>query len=139
VEKVTGIGGVFFRAKDPQGLAEWYDTHLGVRPTPADYDSPPWKQESGPTAFAPFPADTDYFGNAAKSWMVNFRVRDLDSMASRLRSAGITVKVDPRQYPNGRFARLKDPGGNPIELWQPDGRDAPRSAGKAARRTRSGP
>jgi len=139
MEKVAGIGGVFFRAKDPQGLVKWYDRHLGVRPVPADYDSPGWKQEAGPTAFAPFPADTDYFGDAGKAWMINFRVDDLDAMVGQLRSAGITADIDPKAYPNGRFARLKDPEGNPIELWQPEGRDAPRPARKAPRRRRPGP
>ena len=76
--------------------------------------------------FEPFPAGTGYFGDAAKSWMLNFRVPDLDRMAAQLRSAGIRVRVDPKRYPNGRFARLKDPEGNPMELWQPAGRDAPR-------------
>jgi predicted enzyme related to lactoylglutathione lyase len=59
-------------------------------------------------------------------WMVNFRVRDLDAMVAQLWAAGIAIEVDAQQYPNGRFARLHDPEGNPVELWQPAGRDAPR-------------
>ena len=78
-----------------------------------------WQQEAGPTVFAPFKETTSYFGDASKVWMVNFRVRDLDKMAAQLQAAGIAVKVDPQTYPNGRFARLNDPEGNPIELWQP--------------------
>jgi glyoxylase I family protein len=124
VEKVSGIGGLFFRAKDPKGLAEWYRAHLGINLVPTDYDSSPWQQEAGPTAFAPFAADTKYFGDPAKQWMINFRVRDLDAMAAQLRAAGITVDIDQEKYPNGRFARIHDLEGNPIELWQPAAKDA---------------
>lgn len=119
-EKVTGIGGLFFRAHDPDALAKWYDEHLGVLPVPTSYGGPVWQQEAGPTAFAPFPETTGYFGDASKMWMVNFRVGNLDKMVEQLRASGIAVKVDPQKYPNGRFARLKDPEGNHIELWQPE-------------------
>jgi glyoxylase I family protein len=117
-ERVLGIGGVFFRSRDPETLAEWYEKHLGVAKTPKSYDETPWAQQAGPTVFAPFPANTDYFGKADRQWMLNFRVRDLDAMVRQLRDAGIKVDVDPKEYPNGRFARLHDPEGNPIELWQ---------------------
>jgi glyoxylase I family protein len=126
MEKVNGIGGLFFRAKDPKGLAEWYRAHLGVDVVPTNYDDPPWQQEAGPTAYAPFAADTQYFGDPAKQWMINFRVRDLDAMAAQLRAASIAIEIDPEKYPNGRFARLHDPEGNPIELWQPEARKAPK-------------
>ena len=119
MEKVNGIGGLFFRAKEPAALARWYQENLGVELVPADYGQEPWQQEAGPTVFAPFPADTDYFGNAEKQWMLNFRVRDLDAMVAQLRAAGVEVAVDPEVYPNGRFARLHDPEGNPVELWEP--------------------
>jgi predicted enzyme related to lactoylglutathione lyase len=69
--------------------------------------------------FQPFPANTTYFGSADRSFMLNFRVKNLDAMVAQLRRAGITVDVDPKTYPNGRFARLSDPEGNPIQLWQP--------------------
>ncbi len=117
--KVTGIGGLFFRADDPAALAAWYHEHLGVRPVPADYDSEPWRQEAGPTVFAPFPRDSAYFGDPARQWMLNLRVEDLDGLAAALRAAGIAVEVDPASHPNGRFARLADPEGNPVELWEP--------------------
>jgi predicted enzyme related to lactoylglutathione lyase len=117
-EKVTGIGGLFFRAKDPDGLGRWYQQHLGIALTPTNYEDPVWQQEAGPTVFSPFPETTDYFGDSSKVWMINFRVRDLDKMAAQLRAAGIEVKIDPQTYPNGRFAHLSDPEGNPIELWQ---------------------
>jgi predicted enzyme related to lactoylglutathione lyase len=117
--KVTGIGGFFFRARDPAALGQWYKQHLGIDPVPADYTQKPWTQEAGPTAFAPFPRDTDYFGQPSQSWMINFRVADLDAIVTQLRVAGIQVTVDAVMYPNGRFARLHDPEGNPIELWEP--------------------
>ena len=118
-ERVVGIGGLFFRAGDPAALAEWYEIHLGIDPVPTDYDHEPWQQEAGPTVFAPFHSQTEYFGDPAQSWMINFRVDDLEAMVAQLRSAGITVDVDPEVYPNGRFARLNDPEGNPIQLWEP--------------------
>ena len=119
MEKVTGIGGLFFRAHDPKALGLWYQQHLGISLTPTGLQDSVWQQEAGPTVFAPFKETSTYFGDPQKVWMVNFRVRDLDKMAAQLQTAGITVKIDPQSYPNGRFARLQDPEGNPIELWQP--------------------
>jgi predicted enzyme related to lactoylglutathione lyase len=120
MEKVDGIGGLFFRAKDPKSLAKWYQDNLGVTLTPETYEATDqgWLQEAGPTVFQPFPEDTDYFGNREKTWMVNFRVRNLDAMVKQLQAAGVEVVVLPEQYPNGRFAHLNDPEGNPIELWE---------------------
>ena len=122
MESVTGIGGVFFRARDPASLSLWYQKHLGITLTPSNYDEPPWWQDAGPTVFGPFPETTAYFGEAKQVWMINFRVRNLDLMVAQLKAAEIAVKVDPELYPNGRFARLHDPEGNPIELWEPGGR-----------------
>ena len=119
MHRVIGIGGLFFRANNPVALAEWYKQNLGVDLAPSDYGQKPWSQEAGATVFAPFPADSDYFGDATKHWMINFRVRDIDGIVKQLRAAGITVSVDPKVYPNGRFARLHDLEGNPIELWEP--------------------
>ena len=119
MQRVTGIGGLFFRAKNPAATAQWYKEHLGVDLVPADYSQKPWWQEAGPTVFAPFPHDSEYFGDSGKHWMVNFRVKDLDAMVRQLRVAGIDVAIDPEKYPNGRFARLRDLEGNPIELWEP--------------------
>jgi glyoxylase I family protein len=119
MERVTGIGGVFFRARDPQALKEWYQQHFGAFQGRAGHEDEPWWQEEGPTVFEPFPVDTDYFGRQEQMWMLNLRVRDLDAMVAQLRADGIAVEVDPENYPYGRFARTHDPEGNPIELWQP--------------------
>jgi len=118
-ERVTGIGGVFFRALDPKALAQWYQDHLGIFVTPQSANDPVWQQQAGPTSFTPFGEKSSYFGDPTKQWMINFRVGDLAKMAAQLEAAGIAVKVDPTAYPYGRFARLHDPEGNPIELWQP--------------------
>ena len=119
MEKVAGIGGLFFRAHDPKALANWYLQHLGIDLTPTGEGGTVWQQEAGPTSFTPFPETTKYFGDPNKAWMINFRVHDLDKMVAQLRTAGIEVK-DPESYPGiGRFTRLHDPEGNPIELWQP--------------------
>jgi len=111
--KALGIGGVFFRARDPKALADWYSLHLGV--------SNFWNQEAGLTIFAPFEAQTDYFP-ADRQWMINFRVDDLDALTGQLRAAGIAVETRPQEWDTpetGRFARIQDPEGNQIELWQP--------------------
>jgi glyoxylase I family protein len=123
MEKVTGIGGFFFRAQDPKALALWYQQHLGILTIPTSDGETAWQQEAGSTAFTPFPETSKYFGDAQKVWMLNFRVRDLDKMAAQLQAAGIEVKIDPQSYPYGRFARVHDPEGNPIELWQPKAPD----------------
>lgn len=119
MEKVKGIGGMFFRAKKPSELAAWYEKHLGINPVPTSYDQSPWSQESGPTVFAPFELDADYFGDSSRHWMINFRVDNLDNMVKQLQDAGIEVTLKEDEFPNGRFARLSDPEGNPVELWEP--------------------
>jgi glyoxylase I family protein len=120
-ERVLGIGGFFFRSRDPQQLAQWYHLHLGIDPVPTAADQHGWEQAAGSTAFSPFPQDTKYFGSQQQAWMLNFRVRSLDAMVAQLRAANIEVQVDPEKYPYGRFGRLHDPEGNPIELWEPAG------------------
>jgi glyoxylase I family protein len=110
---VSGIGGLFFRADDPKALIDWYQTHFGINP----FD---WQQAAGPTVFMPFSRDTDYFP-AGKQWMVNFRVTALDPLLARLRAAGIAAvtKAEWDTPETGRFARIADPEGNQIELWEP--------------------
>ena len=124
MERVTGMGGVFFRADDPEALADWYATHLGVDPVPTEYGLRSWWQQAGPTVFAPMPADSPHVREPGHGWAVNFRVVDLAAMVAQLRQAGVEVEVDPETYPNGTFADLHDPEGNPVQLWQPAGVDA---------------
>lgn len=116
MEKVTGIGGFFFRARDPEALAAWYETNLGITRVGAGL---PWQQEAGFTVFSPFPADTDYFGRMDQQTMLNFRVSDLDAMLDQLRAAGGPVEDEVTEESYGRFGYATDPEGNRFELWQP--------------------
>ena len=116
--KVTGIGGVFFRSKAPEVLGEWYKKHFGVFAMDEKYE--PWKQQAGPTVFMPFPADTDYFGNKSQQFMLNFRVEGLDDLIKQLTKDDVKIIKDIElQEGVGRFARVEDPEGNQIELWEP--------------------
>ena len=123
---VQGMGGLFFRAKDPEGLAAWYKEHLGVGGgCVADgVDGEPnewvWSHAGGPMVFQPFKADTDYFA-ADKAFMINFRVTGLDALLEEMRIGGIEVITKPEWNDPmiGRFARIHDPEGNAIELWEP--------------------
>jgi glyoxylase I family protein len=112
----VGIGGVFFRANDPGALQAWYATHLGV----VLDDGYQWMQQAGPTVFMPFPRDTDHFP-ADRQWMINFRVTELDKLLAALRDAGIGVTTNAEwdTPETGKFARIHDPEGNPVELWEP--------------------
>ncbi|APX12583.1 VOC family protein [Tateyamaria omphalii] len=118
MECVTGFGGFFFRSENPEGLASWYRDMLGINLVPTAADQTPWMAQGGPTVFAPFAADTDYFA-ADKAFMLNFRVEHLDKMAAQLEDAGVTVKMVGDMPGIGRFAHLTDPEGTPIELWEP--------------------
>ena len=111
--RVTGIGGLFFRARDPNALAAWYRTHFAI----VESGGMPWQTEAGGTVFAPFAADSDYF-RKDRPFMVNFRVEGFDALVARLTASGIAVKVLAGES-YGRFAHLEDPEGNPIELWEP--------------------
>lgn len=113
---VTGIGGIFFRAQDPETLTEWYRTHFGFGGGDGF-----WRQSEGNTVFAPFRADTSYFP-FDRQFMLNFRVDDLDEMIAKLAAAGIEAETRPDEWDDpgiGRFARVHDPEGNAIELWEP--------------------
>lgn len=124
---VLGIGGLFFRAEDPDALTLWYRTHLnvgaGCSAESGHVDEWTWSAQGGPTVFAPFKKSTDYFA-ADKQWMLNLRVSDLDDLLAKLRQAGIDVITDPSwdAPETGRFARIHDPEGNAIELWEPPAR-----------------
>lgn len=123
---VLGIGGLFFRSRDPQALTNWYREYLNVGAgcsaddSGAVSDEWSWMAQGGPVVFTPFPSGSDYFP-ADKAYMLNFRVSNLAQLIDRLESAGISVETrDNWNDPNiGRFARIQDPEGNPIELWEP--------------------
>jgi predicted enzyme related to lactoylglutathione lyase len=120
MERVEGIGGFFFIAADPEGLSRWYADQLGVTAPPLAYDAEVWTQQAGPTVFAPFSAEgAEASPVGSNGWGLNFRVRDLDAMVSQLRANGIDVEVDTELYPIGRFAQLRDPEGNSVQLWEP--------------------
>lgn len=122
--KITGVGGVFFKASDPAALQRWYVDHLGLEPDQDGYVVLSWGHESdvaaGTTVWAPFAADSDYFGPVVNRWMVNYRVDDLDALLAQLRSAGVRVEDKTIEDANGRFGWCWDPEGNKIELWQPN-------------------
>ena len=118
-ESVAGIGGVFFRARNPDGLARWYADHLGID-LAGDFSGTSFFAEAGDeTVWALFRADTTYFGNRRNRLMVNYRVRNLDAMLAQLREAGVDVDDRVEELENGRFGWATDPEGNRIELWEP--------------------
>lgn len=122
MKRVTGIGGIFFKSKDPKALGEWYKTHLGL--DVADWGGAAFRwggadSPSGTTIWSPFKADTSYFAPSEASFMINYRVEDLHALLAVLRAEGCNVvdKVDESEY--GKFGWVIDPDGNKIELWQP--------------------
>lgn len=124
MKRVTGIGGIFFKAKDPKALAEWYRVHLGVPVetwggTAFRWASPDNPSGTGTTAWNPFAADTDYFEPGQAPFMVNYRVADLHALLAALRSEGCNVvdKIDESEF--GKFGWVIDPEGNKAELWEP--------------------
>jgi predicted enzyme related to lactoylglutathione lyase len=121
MEKVTGIGGVFFRSRDPEALAFWYEEHLGVpREAGQAYAIFP---ESRNAVWSPFKHDTDYWPED-KQGMVNYTVRDLDAMCAQLRDAGVEVDEATHEIDGiGRFGWAIDPEGNRFELWEPAATD----------------
>jgi predicted enzyme related to lactoylglutathione lyase len=118
---ITGIGGAFFKARDVKALSAWYREHLGVPIGDEGYANFEWAADrpDGSTAFAIFPADTDYFSPGDAPFMLNFRVDDLDAVLSRLRDLGDPVDDNTMDEGYGRFGWVVDPEGNRIELWEP--------------------
>ena len=131
MERVLGIGGYFMRAADPAALGAWYRECLGLD---ADEHSL-WHQEAGPTVFATFESETDYFGSRAQQTMLNFRVRDLDAMLAQLRAKGADVAEETQDMEGvGRFGWVTDPEGNRSSGSPPD-----RAFATSARRARAAP
>lgn len=120
--KVVGIGGLFIRSADPAALAAWYRDHLGIAATESGQPTPEgewvWMQEAGPTVFAAFKADSDYFA-ADRQTMLNLRVEALDALLDRLTAAGVVISHRESMEGVGNFARIHDCDGNPLELWEP--------------------
>jgi glyoxylase I family protein len=116
--RVTGIGGIFFRSSSGSELAKWYERHFGI---PAVGGSDLWRQEEGPTVFAPFKMDSAYFGRMEQQFMINFRVHDLPAFLEELKSAGVKSEGEMVEESYGRFAWVYDPEDNKIELWEPAG------------------
>lgn len=120
--RVTGIGGVFFKSKDPDRLREWYRKHLGIDAQSWGY-SFKWSEDprhsDGSTAWSIFPADTKYFEPGTSPFMINFRVADLHELLKQLRAEGVDVdsKTDDSEF--GKFGWVMDPDGNRVELWEP--------------------
>ena len=122
MERVTGIGGIFFKASDPEGLKDWYVKNLGMPVDEHGFVTFTTKDDPGPsTIWATFAQDTTHFEPSKASFMLNFRVKDLRAMLAQLRAAGATVDEKVMEESFGKFGWAMDPEGNRIELWEPAG------------------
>jgi predicted enzyme related to lactoylglutathione lyase len=125
-KRVTGIGGVFFKANDPKKLTEWYGRHLGLHTAEWGGATFQWRELDAPssaapatTAWSPFSSDTKYFQPADKTFMINYRVENLEELLAVLRQEGVQIVGNMETHPYGKFGWIMDPDGNKIELWQP--------------------
>jgi predicted enzyme related to lactoylglutathione lyase len=123
MKRVTGIGGVFFKCKDPDSIKTWYKTHLGLDTNEwgATFK---WRQEADPTQkgstqWSPFPDKTNYFEPSTKEFMINYRVENLDALVEELRKEGVTILDQIETFEYGKFIHILDVEGNKIELWEP--------------------
>ena len=123
MKKVTGIGGVFFKCKDPKKVNEWYKTHLGmdVGPYGANFE---WRdaedpKKKGSTAWNTFAENTKYFEPSTKDFMINYRVDDLEGLVEELKKEGVTIVDKIETYDYGKFVHIVDVEGNKVELWEP--------------------
>lgn len=125
MKKVTGIGGVFFKCKDPKQMNLWYNTHLGL--DAGQYGASfEWREESDPTKkgvtqWSTFADDTKYFEPSTKDFMINYRVEDLEGLVEQLKKEGVTVVDSIEASDYGKFVHILDPEGNKVELWEPNG------------------
>lgn len=123
MKKVTGIGGIFFKCKDPKKMKEWYNTHLGLNA--GDYGATfEWREASdstknGSTSWNPFGETTKYFEPSTKDFMINYRVADLEALVEQLKKEGVTVVDKIETYDYGKFVHIMDMEGNKIQLWEP--------------------
>ena len=118
MEKVTGIGGFFFKSKNPDQLNQWYEENLGLKQSPPDQLSGGWWTNAVPSIFYAEPEESDFAGTN-QCWYINFTVNDLEAMMKQLRENGIEVKLKHGASKFGKFAHLYDPEGNLIEIWEP--------------------
>jgi predicted enzyme related to lactoylglutathione lyase len=122
-KRVTGLGGVFFKAHDPEAIKSWYEKHLHINSGEHGAvfqwrnSDPPHKE--GITAWSPFPADTDYYQPSKKDFMFNYRVENLEELLDTLREEGVEIVGEIESYPYGKFGWIMDPEGNKVELWEP--------------------
>ena len=123
MKRITGIGGLFFKCKDPDKTKDWYKKHLDLPMNEwgATFD---WRDKDEPekicyTAWSPFPADTPYFGPSKKDFMFNYRVENLEELLKILAEEGVEVVGEIEKYEYGKFGWIMDPEGNKIELWEP--------------------
>lgn len=123
MKRVTGIGGIFFKCKDPKKMNEWYKTHLGLNTSPYGAKVE-WQQDTdsskkGYTLWTPFPDNTKYFGPSSQEFMINFRVADLVALVAELKKEGVTVLDEIEASDYGKFVHIQDVEGNKVELWEP--------------------
>ena len=123
MKKVTGIGGIFFKCKEPGKMRDWYKTHLGLNTT--DYGANfEWREEfdstkKGSTAWSPFSDTSTYFAPSSKDFMINYRVDNLELLVEELRKEGVTIVDKIETYSYGKFVHILDMEGNKVELWEP--------------------
>jgi predicted enzyme related to lactoylglutathione lyase len=123
MKKVTGIGGIFFKCKDPKKMKEWYHTHLGLNTN--DYGATfEWREDEDPnhkgsTTWSPFSENTKYFEPSTKDHMINYRVADLEALVVQLKAEGVTIVDSIESYDYGKFVHILDAEGNKVELWEP--------------------
>jgi lactoylglutathione lyase len=123
MKKVTGLGGVFFKCDNPQGMNDWYAQHLGLTTSPYGTTFE-WREDANPakkgsTTWAAFAQDADNFKPSVKPFMINYRVADLVALVEELQRAGVTVVDEIAEYEYGKFVHVLDPEGNILELWEP--------------------
>jgi predicted enzyme related to lactoylglutathione lyase len=126
MKKVTGIGGIFFKCKDPKAINEWYKTHLGFDTTPygttfewQQTDSASGTTKKGLTQWNPFAENTKYFDPSTKEFMINYRVAHLEALVEELKKENVTIIDKIETYDYGKFVHILDLEGNKIELWEP--------------------
>lgn len=124
MKKVTGIGGIFFKCKDPKAMNEWYKNNLGLKTN--EYGSVfEWHQgadstKKGFTQWSPFKETTKYFEPSKKDFMINYRVENIEALVEELKKNGVTIVDTIQAYDYGKFVHIMDPEGNNIELWEPN-------------------